>query len=513
MAPIIRMKYYDKQHPVEIRKVVELAYGKFNVPFTRIFPTNVGFKVICRNETDADKIQSTEAKQELEKIGLHLIISPETKARKSIILRQLDQIIGINSAEDIKKEVEKENAWIKVEEVVKIKNYTHILKLRLEEISMVEKAKQKGILAYNMAISPSQIEQEQFCQILTCYKCYQLEDHQTKDCPYPNIKVCSECSENGHTFKDCQNQEKACINCKKNGTEADHRTLAMSCPIRKSIIKNKIDENKSLATNKDELTYAAIARRAVAEVRQPETPTMINLSEHKHTKILISIMHAHVMNLCNPGTYQTELNKMLTKNELPTMWFPDNPESGKLLGATITQTECLNTENNPITNIEEVSLTSKDTDENQMSQQNNRDPRLEGRSKRQDTGIRQKTRNASRTREENSLPTEVYCTPTGNPYPELAEEIGMKIYITGKHIMPTTNPHNEYILQQIQTGHFKWTYTDTKFEEDLIRQLISRSKVKITKNDFKRVDEGSFRKIRNGLLNRSPPEETRKQKK
>lgn len=57
--------------------------------------------------------------------------------------------------------------------------------------------------------------------------------------------------------------------------------------------------------------------------------------------------------------------------------------------------------------------------------------------------------------------------------------------------MPTTNPHNEYILQQIQTGHFKWTYTDIKFEEDLIRQLISRNKIKITKNDFKRVQKNT----------------------
>lgn len=202
MPPIIRLKHKDKQNPTEARKVVELAFGKFNVPFTRIFTTNEGFKVICRNENDADKILGNEAKGEIEKIGLQIIVPPETKARRSIILRQLDQIIGSNTPDDIKTEMERENDWLKIEEVIKMKNYTHILKLRLEETSMVEKAKQRGILAYNMAISPSQIEQETYVHIKTCFKCFQMEDHITTDCPYTDLKICSECSETGHTFRE-----------------------------------------------------------------------------------------------------------------------------------------------------------------------------------------------------------------------------------------------------------------------------------------------------------------------
>lgn len=487
MPPIIRLKHHDKHHPAEARKVIELAYGKFNVPFTRIFSTNEGFKVICRNENDADKIQSKEAKQELEKIGLQLIIPPETKARKSIILRQLDHIIGANPAEEIKEEIEKENKWIKIEEVIKIKNYTHILKLRLEEICMVDKAIQQGILAYNMAISPSQIEQEKYIHILSCYKCYQMEDHQTKDCPYPDIKICSECGENGHTFKDCKNQEKACINCRRNGLQADHRTLAMSCPLRKSIINDKINENKN-TENKDEHTYAAIARRAVAEVKHTETPTLINLSEQKHTKILISIMHAHVMNLCNPGTYQTELNKMLVKNELPTMWFPENPDSGKLLGATMTQPDNTGTVSNETT-AEEEPLIIDETE--RISLPYNRDPRLEPRNRQPDHE----------------------CTPTDTNFQHNAEEIGLKIHLTGKTIVPTMDPHIEFVIDQIKQGSYKWTYTDGRYDEDTVKKQIMMKRIKITKHDFKRIDEGSYRKIRNGLNIRSPPQEYRKTKK
>lgn len=508
MPPTVRLKHHDKQRPVEARKVIELAYGRFNVPFTRIFTTHEGFKVICRNENDADKIMCSEAKTELEKLGLQIIVPPETRARRSIILRQLDQIIGSNTPEDIKSEIERENDWIKVEEVIKMKNYTHILKLRLEETSMVEKAQLQGILAYNMAISPAQIEQETYVHVKTCFNCYQMEDHLTKECPYTNLKVCSECSESGHTYRECRNTEKMCINCKSTGNQGNHRTLAMSCPLRKKIINEKINENKNNILNKEQNTYAAIAKRAVAEVKQTESPTHLNLSEYKHTKILISIMHAHVMNLCNPGSYQEELNRMLERNELPTMWFPENPDSGRLLGATYQLQE-----NNTII----ASTTDDTTDTDQQTQkqktpgQSNRDPRLENNKNQHETGTIPKSRARSQSRTRQT--TEQFHTPRGAEHPDNATDIGLKIHVTGKNIVPTMDPHIDYILDQLLQGTYKWTYTDTKYGEDLIKHLLTQKKIKITKYDFKRVDEGSFRKIRNGLNVRSPPQENRKLKK
>lgn len=47
--------------------------------------------------------------------------------------------------------------------------------------------------------------------------------------------------------------------------------------------------------------------------------------------------------------------------------------------------------------------------------------------------------------------------------------------------MPTKNPHNEYIKQQIHQGNFKWAYTETRYNEDDIRQLIAMNKIKIAK--------------------------------
>ncbi|KAG7177220.1 hypothetical protein Hamer_G000486 [Homarus americanus] len=40
------------------------------------------------------------------------------------------------------------------------------------------------------------------------------------------------------------------------------------------------------------------------------------------------------MNTENPGTFETEMNKMLKRNNLPTMSFPDNPASESVLQVT-----------------------------------------------------------------------------------------------------------------------------------------------------------------------------------
>lgn len=497
MALTIRLRVIDKQNPVEKSKILELSYGKFKVPFTRIFNTNEGYKAICRNEQDSEKILSKDAREELHKIGIQVLTPPGIKSKRTIFIRQLDYNIGSKSAEEIKYELERVNEWLKIEEVIKIKEYTNLLKIRFEETSMVEKAIQKGLLAFNMAISSNQIEQEQYIHIETCYNCYEMEDHQTKDCPHTGLKVCSECSETGHTFKECTNTEKACLSCKKLGKPGNHRTLAMTCPQRKAIINNKLDQQKHSTAGSNEKTYADIAKRTVEEMKQNEIKTNIILSEEKHSKILISIMHAHVLNLCNPGSYKTELNKMLLKNDLPAMWFPDDPDSSKLLGATVAHPS----------QEKEHQTPSEMVKHQKPAEHRNRDPRLQARNT-------EETNNE--INEENDMTqylTPELETPKGPTYPEAARDIGLKIHLTGTNIMPTIDPPMEYILQHIQRGNFKWTYTDARYQEGMIRQMITKNKLKISKEDFKRVDEGSFRKIRNGLNDRSPPEGNRRTKK
>lgn len=74
MNPTVRLKHINKDHSCNKQDLARLAYGKLNVPFTRIFTTNEGYKAICRNEEDADKILNKEATKELEKIGILVMV-------------------------------------------------------------------------------------------------------------------------------------------------------------------------------------------------------------------------------------------------------------------------------------------------------------------------------------------------------------------------------------------------------------------------------------------------------
>lgn len=504
MPTNLRLRQLEKHKAVKAEDIIQLAYGKYNVPFTRIYKTNEGFKVICRNDQEADKLLTNEAKKDFEHLGTQVIIPPELNAKKTIFIRRVDRRISDNTENEIKEEMERVNTWLKIEEVTKLNNFPNLLKIRLIESTMVQKALQNGILAFNMAIAAHQIEEEEYVNIISCLKCYQLEDHQTWNCPYTNIIICSECSENGHTYKDCQSTNKQCINCKREGLTSNHSTLAMKCPTRKKIMKSKITLKRNIPTANSQSTYAEIAKRAVEEVKQTNNATHIVLSEQKHTMILISIMHAHVMNLCNPGTYQIELNHMLQKNNLPTMWFPNNPDSSKLLGASIGA----GTSENQDTNINEMQ-DSIDTEITDMEQETDTPTQMK-----QTRETTQKRLDPRLTRRESTNTQSRQECPTQNEtqYPETAEEIGLKITMTSKSIYPTRDPHPEHVINQINAGEYKWTYTDKRYTEDIVSRIISQQKIKITKNDFKKVDEGTYRKIRNGLYNRSPGEQRKTKK-
>lgn len=482
MTTKVRLKFNDKNRSTTTAKITEVAYGQLQIPFTKIFPTSDGFKAICRNEKDADRILQTDAIALFAGIGVSVILPPEIRAKRTIFVRNLDIHIGQHSQDELKQEIEEKNDWAKIEEVIKIKNFTHILKIRFRDTLMADKAMDRGLLAYNMSVTPNQIQRETFVSLLTCFKCYALEDHTTKDCQAQEI-MCSECGETGHKWNDCTNQNKACLNCMRSKKEhIYHRTLAMACPIRKELIKNKLETDEQEKQRKQNLTLAQVVKQATNEAKTPINTTHIRLSEEKHTKILISIMHAHVANISKPGTYQTELNNMLKMNNLPQMWFPENPESGKLLQAshtseTTTSATALETQEemfeHTMTDCPDVNQTDSDIlKSSEVTDISNRDPRL------------MKT-------QENSHKLE-------------AEDLGLTLYVGSKYPLPTTDISHHDILEAINKGVMKWIYTDREYDENKVHNLLFQGQINIRKSTYKKTDETSFRKIRNGTQDRSP---------
>lgn len=505
MPTHVRLKYKDRNKTVVTSKVTELAYGKFNVPFTRIFQTNEGYKAICRNDDDADKMLTDEARQAFAAIGLNIIMPPEIKAKRTIFVRKVDKEIGSHTAEEIKANLELNNQWMKIAEVTKIKDYTHVFKICFRDTQMADKALDKGFLAFRMSITPDTLEREKFTSILTCFKCYKFEAHQTKDCPETS-KFCSECAEEGHFYTECTNTHKACLNCtRQNKTNNNHRTLAMACPIKKELIKKKENTTQTQQTNKQHAQYAAVVKQAVKEAAQPTPNTVIQLSDTNHLKILMAVVHAHVVNICNPGTYAKELNLILKKNNLQEMWFPDNPDSGKLFQATATP--------QLITEVKQK-YTETPTPKPTVPEQQQQTPATQIISSTpQQTGAIAKTTMYSSVNSpasdeevevdnmsEGGLEDEALAKTLADTNTDTADDIGLTVFVNTQQPLPTKDIHINEIIEGIQNESLKWTYTQTKIPESYVATLISEKAIKIRKHNFKKIDDNSFLRLRNGLV-------------
>lgn len=463
----VKIKHQKSRELNTRTKLLELL-SKHQVYATRIVPLDDSLYVLTSDTNEAEKIFGFLCKEELQINGFTPILPPDLKANRTIILTRLDDYIYNNEEEDIREELKHQNEWIgnSITETFKFPK-SNTIKITFDHQEKARKSTMQGLLLYNMRVPPHQIQQDEYINLQTCMKCYQIEDHHTNQCPKdPEFKICSECGEEGHHYRNCSNQHKRCINCKE-----PHRTLAMKCPLRKKALKEKRTANRD--NNK---TYSNVVQTPTAKLHQ------FHMEREIPAKILSCMLHAHLMNMGNPGTYEIVLNQTLTLNNLPTIKIPEEPSSAKILNIATTSRINTNENEDQLKDQEHQDLTS--------TREKRRDPRLEQREKRDHTFAM----------------AEEQC-------PLTADEIGLRIIMTNKNILPTRDPHIEYVTTMINNGDYKWTFTDTKYDDTTVASWMTNQKIKITKNDFKKVDEGTYRKIRNGLNQRSPLKEQRHSKK
>lgn len=133
-----------------------------------------------------------------------------------------------------------------IENIFKFTNQP-MMKITFKQTSVVPKAKESGMKMFHMSIPPHQIQKEENTNITTCMRCYAHEGHYINQCSKgKQYIVCSENGQEGHTFFNCTNQDKTCLNC-----VGKHRTLAYKCPQRKDIRKKK-----EVLKNKKNETYS-----------------------------------------------------------------------------------------------------------------------------------------------------------------------------------------------------------------------------------------------------------------
>ena len=243
------------------------------------------------------------------------------------------------SDEDIIEEIQDQHPYTrgKTKEMYKLADYD-IIKITFSEPSVAQRAKDEGMKLFGTSIVPSQIEFERYTQIRQCMKCYSYK-HVTRECSYQGM-TCSECAATNHTWQDCRAQFKRCAQCK-----GDHRTFSALCLFRKDAIKATLAERERIEAEKTNKQYSAIVKQAqqsniqttkqVIQQTLKDQPkaTVIELGTVTNTRLAIAYLHAHCMNLAEPGSFHKHLNEMMQKNGFPPMaWAPNRVPTLEMLG-------------------------------------------------------------------------------------------------------------------------------------------------------------------------------------
>lgn len=523
-----------KQKPNR-EKIFETFYLKLEVGLTSLKDTYQGYVAICQNEKDVDEVLTEKGTKALADINLEAKIPAQIATQRSIICRKLDQCVGGRTSADIKDEVERNQTWAKVREVIKFGKYTHVMKITFETTEMAQRALD-GLHLFNMVITTSQIERETFTNIQMCFTCYKMEEHQTKDCPQKNTLLCSECSETGHRYNTCTKGKKLCLNC-----EGEHRTMSMSCPMKKQLIKDKKEQKVKDKEIKETETYAKIVKET--RTQELEERPVLKISKDTPIEVLICILHAHVVNIGQPGSYATELNQMLEKNNLQKMWFPENPPSGRILNMELLEDtrQELATAEGSSTRVPTTTLTFEKSHETYKQPEAPKEKRLK---KRERTEQTYKRKWAKRTEKFGELETdsdqEPILTETESVASDLnvqtlvaemeerrlskekqttekpkttatikpnyeAGELEMKIFFTPKYPLPKSNNIQD-ILNGIKTGKYKYDY-EHELSDSVIETLLFQGKIKVKMENCHQVPADIFQRKRNGKC-RSPPEKS-----
>lgn len=518
--------------------VFETIYGMNNVSLVRLIDIKSGYIALCQSEKDVDKILTKEATAVLDKIGIIPKPPPEITSKRSVICRRLDPWVGEHQAEEIKQEINRNHEYARVVEVIKFGQHTHVCKITFETTEMAIKAEQNGLLLFHVAITPDQIEREEYINVQMCFCCYKLEDHTTKECPDLGNKICSECSQPGHIFNECSSTTKKCINC-----EGPHRTMSMACPEKKRIIKEKKESRTIEKELKQTATYAKVAQQTRKEDNKQRP--ILQLDKEIPTEILTCIYYAHVANSGNPGSFQRELNQMLTNNGHKEMWFPANPPSDTILGLSWKQ---------DLDTIQTTELTKTTRDANEENKQQRRKKqkkttkqnvqdrddsyyRLDHSKTEQERRFTKGAEGAMETESYSDLESVTSRSNMGsatdltvrNLISEIeerktakkkqkeeeekkiieAKDLNLSIYTTAKNPFPKNNLKD--LLAGIREGRHKYEY-DAEYEETEIEQALYSGKIKIRTEQCNTLPHDIYNKKRSGKIRSPQSEKIRTQK-
>ena len=288
------------------------------VNLIRLIDTKNAFIAICHSEEDAIKMNGPQGLDTLQKLGLTIANTLAFEARKAIIVRGFDTWITSHTTEQIQTEFNNKYPETPCTKVVTLGERKALLKIIFTKQEDAKTISNSGFSIFHVRVPDYNISVDEFIEVPMCMKCYQINNHYSGKCNSTKI-ICSECSIEGHRHNDCRATFKKCINC-----GGPHKTTAPQCPKRKQEAQN-IRQKLNHKQVKEGVTYSSMVKSTTTGL--PDSSFMST----SVLKITSAMIYAHTVNAVIPGSFNTEINKILSANNLPTMVFPDNPPSELIL--------------------------------------------------------------------------------------------------------------------------------------------------------------------------------------
>jgi hypothetical protein len=311
-------------------KLAEIINCKMDLFFMECFEMKGSAKgnFIARCTTEeSEKLHSSAMKPKLKKEGIEIVVTPEAKARRTVICRNVPSTITEHDDYDIITEIEEKNKWAKIIHAFVFNNGRN-LKLEFAEERAANKALENGIKAYHLIIPHFNIEKDLYIPVLQCRKCYKL-GHDTKACK-TTLAVCSECGGN-HRHEACKASFLKCLLC-----EESHSAMSNKCPAKREYVKHcrrdLQQQKKHLNLQnkvKSGISYADMAKSPSTSTTQKpitiNTPYLLGIDEStKQTQAMICILLAHLSSNGDATSFQQKLDEALTTNDLPTIKITPN---------------------------------------------------------------------------------------------------------------------------------------------------------------------------------------------
>ncbi len=107
----VRIKNKSTNSKEKKIKLLEILCSN-HIHTTKVFDATEGYVILPVSEEHAEKLFTKEIKSKLEESGFTPILPPQLRAKKSIIVTRVDELIYDHNEQDIAEEIIKNNGWM-----------------------------------------------------------------------------------------------------------------------------------------------------------------------------------------------------------------------------------------------------------------------------------------------------------------------------------------------------------------------------------------------------------------